>query len=87
MEGGKDTTEEVLVTNVEYLIDNVYLSIGNRYRQCVGIFFLLCVVSYCQCQCLLVVRFGHWVCGDSWHAIKGSLSLTHCCPAFVCVCV
>ena len=23
---------------------------------------------------LLVVRFGHWVCGESWHAIKGFLT-------------
>ena len=31
-------TEEQLVAYVEYLIDNIYVSIGNRvYRQCVGI--------------------------------------------------
>ena len=31
-------TEEVLVTYVEYLINNIYVNIGNRiYRQCVGI--------------------------------------------------
>ena len=30
-------TEEQLVAYVEYLIDNIYVSIGNRvYRQCVG---------------------------------------------------
>ena len=23
-----------------------------------------------------VVKFGHWVCGESWHAMKDSL--THC---------
>ena len=23
---------------------------------------------------LSVVRFGHWVCGESWHAIKDSLT-------------
>ena len=23
---------------------------------------------------MVVVRFGHWVCGESWHAIKGSLT-------------
>ena len=31
-------TEEMLVKLVEYLIDNIYISVGNRvYRQCVGI--------------------------------------------------
>ena len=31
-------TEEQFVAYVEYLIDNIYVSIGNRvYRQCVGI--------------------------------------------------
>ena len=31
-------TEETLIKLVEYLIDNIYVSIGNRvYRQCVGI--------------------------------------------------
>ena len=31
-------TEAHLVAHVEYLIDNIYVSIGNRvYRQCVGI--------------------------------------------------
>ena len=31
-------TEEALIKLVEYLIDNIYVSIGNRvYRQCVGI--------------------------------------------------
>ena len=31
-------TEEILIKLVEYLIDNIYVSIGNRvYRQCVGI--------------------------------------------------
>ena len=31
-------SEEVLITFVEYLIDNIYVSIGNRiYRQCIGI--------------------------------------------------
>ena len=31
-------TEEVLVMYVDYLIDNIYVNIGNRiYRQCVGI--------------------------------------------------
>ena len=61
--------------------------------------FLFCVVSYCQCGCLLVVRFGHWVCGESWHAIKGSLThrsssqgcapgvLPLCVCMYVCVCV
>ena len=30
--------EEILVAHVEYLIDNIYVSIGNRvYRQCIGI--------------------------------------------------
>ena len=32
------------------------------------------LVSYCRCVCLSVMRFGHWVCGESWHAIKGSLT-------------
>ena len=31
-------TEEQLVTHVEYLIDNIYVNIGNKvFRQCVGI--------------------------------------------------
>ena len=30
---------------------------------------LFCVVSCCQCVCLSVMRFGHWVCGESWHAL------------------
>ena len=31
-------TEDTLIKLVEYLIDNIYVSIGNRvYRQCVGI--------------------------------------------------
>ena len=34
----QNITEEMLVTYVEYLIDNIYVSIGNRiYRQCIGI--------------------------------------------------
>ena len=37
---------------------------------------------------VLVVRFGHWVCGESWHAIKGpppqfSRLGTWC----VCICI
>ena len=31
-------TEDKLITYVEYLIDNVYVNVGNKvYRQCVGI--------------------------------------------------
>ena len=31
-------TEDKLISHVEYLIDNIYVSVGNRiYRQCVGI--------------------------------------------------
>ena len=31
-------SEEVLVAYMEYLIDNIYVSIGNKvYRQCIGI--------------------------------------------------
>ena len=34
----RNITEEKLIKLVEYLIDNIYVSIGNRvYRQCVGI--------------------------------------------------
>ena len=34
----QNITEEMLVTYVEYLIDNIYVSIGNRiYRQVIGI--------------------------------------------------
>ena len=46
-------------------------------------FFVLCRVMLSVL--LLVVRFGHWVCGESWHAIKGSLRLGTWCPAFVCM--
>ena len=52
-------------------------------------------------ECFSVVRFGHWVCGESWHAIKGSLThhpssqgwapgvlpLCVCICMYVCVCV
>ena len=46
------------------------------------------VVSCCQCVCL----FGHWVCGESWHAIKGSRPSSQgwapgVLPLCVCVCV
>ena len=34
------------------------------YRLCIVYIFLW----------LSVVRFGHWVCGESWHAIKESLT-------------
>ena len=41
-------TEETLIKLVEYLIDNIYVSIGNRvYRQCVGIpmgIYRLCTI-------------------------------------------
>ena len=33
-------------------------------------FYRLCIVYLW----LSVVRFGHWVCGESWHAIKDSLT-------------
>ena len=53
--------------------------------------FLFCVVSCCWCVCLSVMRFRRWVCGESWHAIKGSPTqfsrLGTWCPASVCVCV
>ena len=63
------------------------------------LFFLLDFLYFVWCHavsvCLPVVRFGHWVCGESWRAIKDSL--THCpssqgwapgvLPLCVCVCV
>ena len=33
---------------------------------CIYLLFIVCLLS--------VVRFGHWVCGKSWHAIKDSLT-------------
>ena len=35
--------------------------------------FVLCGVML-SVWLLIVVRFGHLVCGESWHAIKGSLT-------------
>ena len=35
------------------------------------IYIFSCVFIY---YLLSVVRFGHWVCGESWHAIKDSLT-------------
>ena len=47
-------------------------------------FFVLCRVMLSVL--LLVVRFGHWVCGESWHAIKGHRpSSQGWAPAFVCM--
>ena len=35
---GQSLTEEKLISYVEYLIDNIYVNVGNEvYRQCVGI--------------------------------------------------
>ena len=44
--------------------------------------FLFSTDPFCSVWChavsvvvtVLVVRSGHWVCGESWHAIKGSLT-------------
>ena len=34
----QNISEEMLITSVEYLIDNIYVNIGNKtYRQCIGI--------------------------------------------------
>ena len=51
----------------------------NPYFQ---ILFFFSTDPFCSVWChavsvvvtVLVVRFGHWVCGESWHAIKGSLT-------------
>ena len=42
----QNITEEMLVAYVEYLIDNIYVSIGNRiYRQGIGIPMGMCAVG------------------------------------------
>ena len=45
--------------------------------------------------CGVVMRFGYWVCGESWHAIKvlkaghlvSCLCVSVCVRVYVCVCI
>ena len=37
-------------------------------------FYRFYIFSTAYVYWLSVVRFGHWVCGESWHAIKDSLT-------------
>ena len=50
-------------TTVLFIFIYLYFSTVSLYPL-YGIYFLW----------LSVVRFGHWVCGESWHAIKDSLT-------------
>ena len=43
---------------------------GNKF-----VILPLCVaIVLCVCVCVFFFEFGHWVCGESWLAIKDSLT-------------